>query len=119
MTKSNYFDQNGNYINVENITLAEIYLKGMEAGRKATEQVDISDTTYWKTPVAYNSRLDLVVCAKCCRAELRKDAREMAYCPGCGRKVADEDQEEADAEARREMYKLDDNEGTLKWKGTH
>lgn len=26
---------------------------------------------------------------------------------------------EADAEAKREMYKLDDNEDTLKWKGTH
>lgn len=117
MTKSNYFDQNGNYINVENLTLAGIYFKGMEAGRKATEQVNISDTTYWKTPIAYNSHLDLVVCAKCCRAELRKDAREMAYCPGCGRKVVDEDQEEADEEARREAMKLDDNEDTYKYRG--
>ena len=113
--KKNYIDDQGNYINIENLTLTEIYYQGVRAGRKANE----SDTAYWKTPVAYNSRLDLVVCAKCCRAELRKDAREMAYCPGCGRKIVDKDQEEADAESKREMYKLDDNEDTLKWKGTH
>ena len=111
--KKNYIDDQGNYINIENLTLAEIYYQGVQAGRKANE----SDTTYWKTPVAYNSRLDLVVCAKCCRAELRKDAREMAFCPGCGRKVVDKDQEEADAEAKREMYKLDDNEDTYKYRG--
>ena len=119
--KKNYIDDQGNYINIESLTLAEIYYKGVEAGRKAAEQVaNISDTAYWRNPEKYKSPyFDLVVCAKCCRAELRKDAREMAYCPGCGRKIVDKDQEEADAEAKREMYKLDDNEDTLKWKGTH
>ena len=34
MTKSNYFDQNENYINVENLSLAEIYLRGSEEGFK-------------------------------------------------------------------------------------
>ena len=28
MTKYNYFDQNGNYINVENLSLAGIYMRG-------------------------------------------------------------------------------------------
>lgn len=28
MTKYNYFDQNGNYINVENLSLADIYMRG-------------------------------------------------------------------------------------------
>ena len=34
MTKYNYFDQNGNYINVENLSLAEIYARASAEGYK-------------------------------------------------------------------------------------
>lgn len=30
----NYFDKNGNYINIENLSLAEIYLRASEEGYK-------------------------------------------------------------------------------------
>ena len=34
MTKYNYFDQNGNYINIENLSLAEIYARASAEGYK-------------------------------------------------------------------------------------
>ena len=34
MTKYNYFDQNGNYINVENLSLADIHKRAFEEGYK-------------------------------------------------------------------------------------
>lgn len=88
---SNYIDEKGNYINNENLSLAEIFYKGMEAGRKAAEQAGvIADIAVWKEPSVSKTMLDIVVCSKCCRAELRKDATEMNYCPGCGRKIVAE-----------------------------
>ena len=119
--KKNYIDDQGNYINIENLTLAEIYYKGVEEGRKASEQVaDIGDTAYWKEPKYKSPDFDLVVCSRCLRPELRRDTKDMDYCPGCGRRIAEnKDQAEADAEARREAHNIDDNEGTLKWKGLY
>ena len=35
------------------------------------------------------------------------------------RKLAEQDKQDAINEARREAMRLDDNEDTLKWKGTH
>ena len=40
------------------------------------------------------------------------ELKNTPYCPL-------KDIEDAIEEARREMYRLDDNEDTLKWKGTH
>ena len=34
MKKTNYFDEHGNYINVENLSLSEIYKRGAEEGYK-------------------------------------------------------------------------------------
>ena len=34
MKTTNHFDNNGNYINVENLSLAEIYLRASEEGYK-------------------------------------------------------------------------------------
>lgn len=34
MTKSNYFDQNGNYINIENLSLKQIYERAFDEGYK-------------------------------------------------------------------------------------
>lgn len=45
----NYFDEHGNYMNVENLTLGEIYKRGYEDGvkaRKRGEWVDNRNGTY-------------------------------------------------------------------------
>lgn len=34
MKKTNYFDEHGNYINVENLSLSEIYLRASQEGYK-------------------------------------------------------------------------------------
>lgn len=39
----NYIDKKGQYINVENKTLREIWLEGYEAGRKDQNLMKISD----------------------------------------------------------------------------
>ena len=37
MGKANYFDKKGNYINVENLSLAEIYYRAFKEGQGSTE----------------------------------------------------------------------------------
>ena len=128
---SNYIDEKGNYVNNENLSLAEIFYKGMEEGRKAAEQAGvIADIAVWKNPVNDHAPFDFVVCSKCARVELRKDATEMEYCPGCGRKIVAEMPKEVDynelaktepaeywEEARRESHSLDDGDNCLAYKG--
>ena len=129
--KKNYIDEKGNYVNNENLSLAEIFYKGMEEGRKAAEQAGvIADIAVWKNPVNDHAPFDFVVCSKCARVELRKDATEMEYCPGCGRKIVAEMPKEVDynelaktetaeywEEARRESHSLDDGDNCLAYKG--
>ena len=41
--KTNYFDEHGNYINVENLSLAEIYQRGYEKGREDEWKIAIKE----------------------------------------------------------------------------
>lgn len=51
------------------------------------------------------------------RAVLINEALDLAI-NALRKEIAKEEADEAMKEARRESYKLDDNEDTLKWKGT-
>lgn len=50
MTKYNYFDQNGNYINVENLSLAGIYMRG--ASRAAIGSATLKIVREYKEAVS-------------------------------------------------------------------
>lgn len=98
---SNYIDEKGNYINSENLSLAEIYARGIEAGRqqkteeRATRRLrsDIQKsntdlTTYWRQPTKPTTPgLDVVICNNCVMAALRSTVQDYAFCPYCGASV--------------------------------
>lgn len=49
--RKNYFDKDGNYINVENLSLAEIYERGKQEGEAVKEFTQRPTIIYSTTPV--------------------------------------------------------------------
>ena len=80
MTESkNYFDKNGNYINVENLSLAEIYHRAFASG---VESVAVRPKGKWRalnfhTCYCTNCHFDFDI-MKCDFME------KMKFCPNCG-----------------------------------
>lgn len=98
---SNYFDASGNYINTENLSLAEIYARGIEAGRQEQAEAkakrrlrsDIQEsettlTTYWREPRSLHPIPDnIAVCNNCFNGATKDRVKEYKFCPWCGAKV--------------------------------
>lgn len=79
--KQNYIDEKGNYHNVEKLTLAQIYKRGIE---------DAAKPTYWKFifPTGPNFP-ECKSCGKIGGASNEKQSITWAspFCPNCGRKM--------------------------------
>ncbi len=130
MTKRNHFDENGNYINEENLTLAEIYMRGMQKGADSERVKRVMAFTESSTPLvarwrkpATETPLDLVVCSNCIMPLLKKDTDGTGnyvpfdFCPFCGARmekpavITEADEAMRDAETASKY--LDDDEDTI------
>lgn len=130
MTKRNYFDEKGNYINEENLSLTEIYMRGMQKGADSERVKRVMGfkssstplTARWRVPLT-EAPLDLVICSNCIMPLLRSDTDGTGkyvpfdYCPFCGAKMEKpseiSDSDEAMRDAERESKYLDDNEDSI------
>ena len=75
MEKANYFDKQGNYINVENLSLAEIYKKGFIDG--SLHERESCDKAAWAKDGKW------FFCVGCWNASTEK----FPFCPNCGAKM--------------------------------
>ena len=77
--KTNYFDKNGNYINVENLSLADIYHRAFAFG---VESVDVRPQGKW---IDHSEDYGYVECPFCHELTSCSDnADELHYCWNCG-----------------------------------
>ena len=80
MTESkNYFDKNGNYINVENLSLAEIYHRAFASG---VESVAVRPQGKW-----LKCQNDMFRCSNCRQAvevPIAMGNPIYNFCPNCG-----------------------------------
>jgi hypothetical protein len=106
MTKYNYFDQNGNYINVENLSLAGIYMRG--ASRAAIGSATL------KIVREYNEEIEEPGMSDYKKEQAKIHAFEeilklYGECP----ESESEDAKEAMRDAETASKYLDDNEDTI------
>lgn len=130
MTDRNHFDEKGNYLNIENLSLAEIYNRAFQKGidsERVKRVMGFKESStplmaYWRKPIDPVQTLDLVVCSNCVMPLLRKDTDGTGnyvpfdFCPFCGarmKKPVSEDAEEAMRAAERESKYLYDNEDSI------
>lgn len=74
---ANYFDNNGNYINVENLSLAEIYHRAFALGVESTPIRDERCHGNWLNAFPIDDSAECSVCGE--YGYLQNN-----YCPNCG-----------------------------------
>lgn len=86
----NHFDKNGNYINVENLSLAEIYHRGYQDGSEdGLEGIrPQGEWEHWHSDNFIPE--DIWKCSKC-KAEFYIIPDTWDYCPICGADMRGED----------------------------
>lgn len=84
--KKNYIDEKGNYHNVQNLTLTQIYDSGVEDGYKMGKEAQLQPRGEWKGS-------DVIYCSEC-HADAKLDyvggaymQTRSAFCPACGVKM--------------------------------
>lgn len=83
----NYFDKNGNYINVENLSLAEIYHRGYQDGAEDGLQ-DIRPKGEWLHPYITD------IACECSNCHMQMPITDyFNFCPNCSADMRKGDKE--------------------------
>ena len=78
---ANYFDKSGNYINVENLSLAEIYNRGYQDGSEdGLQGIRPKGEWIWRETGTSNFRYGYFTCSNCSFVSKAKQN----FCAECG-----------------------------------